>query len=107
MTFIKPETVVKSTIDTKFCKTVLEVKEGIWLSKVQIELYPPADWQKKKEEGHTRLVNANKAPISSLTTGKFKVSMRHLGLLYFNLKEIIQGETGNAEIEYIRMELTD
>jgi len=94
----KQQTVAKSTADKEFNSTALVAEEGIWLQKVQTELYP-ANYR-KNEYPNIKLYNDNQAYIASLTNGKFRASMKHVGVRYFWLKEII--ETGEAEIGYLR-----
>ena len=94
----KQQTVAKSTADAEFNATALAAEEGIWLQKVQSELYP-AD-NRKNEYPNIKLYNDNQACIASLTNGKFRASTRHVGVRYFWLKEII--ETGEAEMGYLR-----
>ena len=96
---LKQRTVAKSTADAEFNATAIAAEEGIWLQKVQTELYPSISRQEKERKPYIQLFNDNQACIASLMNGKFRASTRHVGVRYFWLKEII--ETGEAEIEYI------
>jgi len=97
---LKQSTVAKSTADTEFNAIAVSAKEGIWLQKLQRELYPSVFSKHKEKKSYIQLFNDNQAYIASLMNGKFCASTRHVGVRYFWLKEII--ETGEAEIEYMR-----
>jgi len=89
------KTVAKSTADAEFNATALAVEDGIWLAKVQAELYGEV-----KEVIPISVFNDNQACSASLMNGQFRASTRHVGVRYFWLRELVcQGE---VTIMYLR-----
>jgi len=97
---LKQRTVAKSTADAECNSTAIAAEVGIWLQKVQTELYLSVSSKDKEKKPYMQLFNDNQVCIASLTNGRFRASTRHVGVLYFWLKEII--EMGEAQIEYNR-----
>lgn len=91
----RQKTVAKSTADAEFNATALAVEEGIWLAKIQAELYGEV-----KDNIPISVFNDNQACIASLTNGQFRASTRHVGVRYFWLRELVG--KGEVKIEYLR-----
>jgi hypothetical protein len=91
----RQKTVAKSTADAEFNATALAVEEGIWLAKVQAELYGEV-----KEVIPISVFNDNQACIASLMNGQFRASTRHVGVRYFWLRELVR--EGEVTIMYLR-----
>ena len=98
--YLKQRTVAKSMADAEFNATAIAAEEGIWLQKVQTELYPSISCQEKESKPYIQLFKNNQACIASLMNGKFRASRWHVGVRYFWLREILG--MGEAEREYIR-----
>jgi len=71
----------KSTADAEFNYIAVAAEEGIWLEKVQTELYPAK--YTKNVYPNIKLYNDNQACIASPTNGHFWASMRHIVAHYF------------------------
>ena len=82
----------KSTAEAELTAIVMTAEEGIWLQKVQTELYPSVSSKDKEKKPYIQLFNDNQASIASLTNRKFCGSSRHVSVRYFWLKEIIETE---------------
>ena len=95
----RQKTIAKSTADAEFNATAVAVEEGIWLAKIQGELYPDKDIDPARP---IVVYNDNQACIASLVNGQFKASTRHVGVKYFWLRELVQ--EGEVMIMYLRTE---
>ena len=71
------------------------MEEGIWLAKLQAELYGDIE-----NIVPISVFNDNQACIASLTNGQFRASTRHVGVRYFWLRELVR--EGEVTIEYLR-----
>jgi len=91
----RQKTVAKSTADAEFNATALAVEEGIWLDKLQAELYGNIE-----NIVPISVFNDNQACIASLMNGQFRASTRHVGVRYFWLRELVR--EGEVTIEYLR-----
>ena len=91
----RQKTVAKSTADAEFNATTLAVEKGIWLVKIQAELYGNFE-----DATPISVFNDNQACIASLTNSQFRASTRHVGVRYFWLRELVQ--EGEVTLEYLR-----
>jgi len=91
----RQKTVAKSTADAEFNATALAVEEGIWLAKVQAEIYGEV-----KGVIPISVFNDNQACIASLMNGQFRASTRHVGVRYIWLRELVC--EGEVTIMYLR-----
>jgi len=89
---LKQSTVAKSTAEAELTATLITAEEGIWLQKVQTELYASVSSKDKEKKPYIQLFNDNQASIATLTNRKFCASSRHVSVCYFWLKEIIETE---------------
>ena len=97
----RQKTMAKSTADAEFNATAFAAEEAIWLQKLQEELYGRGNGS-EEEEGRLLVsaFNDNQACIASLMNGQLKPSTRHVGVMYFWLRELVRD--GDVDISYVR-----
>jgi hypothetical protein len=93
--------VAKSTADAEFHAMAMVVEEGLWMQKLDGELF----WQEGNTESDGRtqtplkVFNNNQACIVNLSNGRCRPSTRHVGVRYFWLCELT--ERKEIQVRYV------